>query len=295
LNNLLGAVNAQKGDRLLVFNQSDETQNGIYFFDIKNNYYLSRDEFLDSNNEIDISKKVYVSSGLANTGYYALVFDESVTSPGIGVTPLYWTKIRENTILTDARVATNSNIILTNPPSIIDEITLRKYDRVLVKNQSTKSQNGLYVVSSIGSSNVWTRATDLDSSSELLPQLTISVGYGTTNANKNYRIKLPAPLTISNTQSTAYVLGTDNIDWIDTSTSELYESSPELWQNLKSGYENAVFLGTAKMATDSTAVSRSFGIAVKTPTSGILSGFGITENGKVRGLNFKVEYKIAKD
>jgi len=295
LNNLLGAVNAQKGDRLLVFNQSDETQNGIYFFDIKNNYYLSRDEFLDSDNEIDISKKVYVSSGLANTGYYALVFDESVTSPGIGVTPLYWTKIRENTILTDARVATNSNIILTNPPSTIDEITLRKYDRVLVKNQSTKSQNGLYVVSSIGSSNVWTRATDLDSSSELLPQLTISVGYGTTNANKNYRIKLPTPLTISNTQSTAYVLGTDNIDWIDTSTSELYESSPELWQNLKSGYENAVFLGTAKMATDSTAVSRSFGIAVKTPTSGILSGFGITENGKVRGLNFKVEYKIAKD
>ena len=35
--------------------------------------------------------------------------------------------------------------------------------------------------------------------------------------------------------------------------------------------------------------------AVKTPSSGILSGFGITENGKVRGLNLKVEYKIAKD
>jgi hypothetical protein len=106
---------------------------------------------------------------------------------------------------------------------------------------------------------------------------------------------LPVPRTITNTQTTAYILNTDNINWIDTSSSELYESSPELWQNLKAGYENAVFLGTAKMGVESTASSRSFGIAVRTPNSTILSGFGITQNGKVRGLNFKVEYKITKD
>ncbi len=286
---------AKKGDRILAYSQSNETENGIYFYDEIRNYFLSRDAFLDSDSEINISKKVNVTSGIANSGYYALSYNESIANPGIGVTPLYWVKIRENTILTDARVATTSNIVLTNPPSKIDEITLRKYDRVLVKDQSTKTQNGIYVVSSIGSSNVWTRATDLDSSSELIPQLTVNVGFGTTNANKNFRIKLPIPLTITNSQPTAYVLGTDNIDWVDTSSSELYESSPELWQDLKSGYENAIFLGTAKMSTDSTATSRSFGIAVKTPTSSILSGFGITENGKVRGLNFKVEYKIAKD
>lgn len=184
---------------------------------------------------------------------------------------------------------------MTNPPSKIDEITLRKFDRVLLKDQSTVTENGIYVVSSIGNSNVWTRASDLDSSSELLPQLSVNVGYGTTNANKNFRIKLPVPRTITNSQTTAYILGTDNINWIDTSSSEIYQSSPELWQNLKSGYDNAIFLGTAKMGVDSTASSRSFGIAVKTPTAGILSGFGITEDGKVRVLNFKVEYKITKD
>lgn len=286
---------AKKGDRFLAYSQSNDTQNGIYYYDEIRNYFLSRDAYLDSDSDIDISKKVNVTSGIANSGYYALAFDESLLSPGIGVTPLYWVKIRENTILTDARVATTSNVVLTNPPAKIDEITLRKYDRVLVKSQSDKTQNGVYIVSSVGSSNVWTRSTDLDSSSELLSQLTINVGYGTTNANKNFRIKLPTPLTITNSQSTAYILGTDNIDWVDTSSSELYESSPELWQDLKSGYENAIFLGTAKMSTDSTASSRSFGIAVKTPTSTSLSGFGITQNGKVRGLNFKVEYKIAKD
>jgi hypothetical protein len=294
LNNFFFA-GAKKGDRILAFSQSNDTQNGIYFYDEIRNYFLSRDAYLDSDSDIDISKKVKVTSGIANSGYYALAFDESLSSPGIGVTPLYWVKIRENTILTDARVATTSNVVLSNPPAKIDEITLRKYDRVLVKSQSNKTQNGVYIVSSIGSSNVWTRSTDLDSSSELLSQLTINVGFGTTNANKNFRIKLPTPLTITNSQSTAYILGTDNIDWVDTSTSELYESSPELWQDLKSGYDNAIFLGTAKMSTDSTASSRSFGIAVKTPTSTSLAGFGITQNGKVRGLNFKVEYKIAKD
>ena len=294
LNNFI-ILSAQKGDRILISNQSDQKQNGIYVYDIVRNYYLSRDEFLDSDNEISIDKKVFVTSGFANSGYYSLNFDESISVPGIGVTPIYWTKIRENTILTDTRVASIGNINLTNPPSKVDEITLRKFDRILLKDQSTATENGVYIVSSVGSSNTWTRATDLDSSSELIPQLSVSVGYGTTNANKNFRIKLPVPRTITNTQSTAYILGTDNINWIDTSSSELYESSPELWQNLKSGYENAIFLGTAKMGVDSTASSRSFGIAVKTPISSILSGFGITQDGKVRGLNFKVEYKITKD
>jgi hypothetical protein len=288
-------LNVQKGDRILLFNQTNETENGIYYYDIVRNFYLSRDEFLDSDDEISVDKKVYVSSGFANTGYYGLSFDEDVVSPGIGITPIYWTKIRENTTLTDARVASIANINLTNPPSKVDEITLRKFDRILLKNQTSQTENGVYIVSSIGNSNVWTRATDLDSSSELIPQLSVNVGYGTTNANKNFRIKLPVPRTITNTQTTAYILNTDNINWIDTSSSELYESSPELWQNLKAGYENAVFLGTAKMGVESTASSRSFGIAVRTPNSTILSGFGITQNGKVRGLNFKVEYKITKD
>ena len=83
-----------------------------------------------------VDKKVYVSSGFANTGYYGLSFDEDVVSPGIGITPIYWTKIRENTTLTDARVASIENINLTNPPSKVDQITLRKFDRILLKNQT---------------------------------------------------------------------------------------------------------------------------------------------------------------
>jgi len=57
------------------------------------------------------------------------------------------------------RAATTVNINLTNTQTI-DDVALSVGDRVLVKNQTTASQNGIYVVAS-GS---WTRATDADNS-----------------------------------------------------------------------------------------------------------------------------------
>lgn len=294
LSSNLNISGSQKGDRLLVKNQSNQTQNGIYSIDELVTNYLNRHEALDSSSEISINKRVSVLSGIASSGIYALVYDES-TTPALDSTNLNWVKVNTNSYLTNTKVATTSEISLTNPPSKIDEVILQKYDRILVKNQSDKTTNGVYVVSSIGSSNVWTRSTDLDTSSELLPQLSIQVGYGTTNADKNFRIKLPTPRTITNTQTTAYILGTDNIDWIDTANFQLYNSSPDTWQSLLAGYDNSVYLGGAKLGIDQTAKSKSFGIAVKTPSSTVLATNNITTNGQVRNIKFKVEYIIAKD
>jgi hypothetical protein len=290
----LNIPGSQKGDRLLVKNQSNQLLNGIYSIDELITNYLNRHELLDNSSEISINKRVNVVGGIASSGIYALVYDET-TTPALDSTNIFWTKVSTNSYLTNARVATINEVSLTNPPSKVDDIILQKYDRILVKNQTDKTANGVYVVSSIGSSNVWTRATDLDASSEILPQLSIQVGYGTTNADKNFRIKLPTPRTITNLQTTAYILGTDNIDWIDTANYQLYNSSPETWQPLSAGYDNAVFLGGAKLGVDSTAKSKSFGIAVKTPNNTVLSTNNITANGQVRNMKFKVEYIIAKD
>jgi hypothetical protein len=294
LNSNLNIPGSQKGDRLLVRNQSNQTQNGIYSIDELVINYLNRHEALDNSSEISINQRVNVLSGTAQSGVYSLVYNESVT-PIIDSTNLFWVKVNNNSYLTNAKVATTSEISLSNPPSKIDEVILQKYDRILVKDQTDKTTNGVYVVSSIGSSNVWTRSTDLDVSNELLPQLSIQVGYGTTNADKNFRIKLPTPRTITNTQTTAYILGTDNIDWIDTANFQLYNSSPETWQSLLAGYDNSVYLGGAKLGIDQTAKSKSFGIAVKTPSSTVMATNNITSNGQVRNMKFKVEYIIAKD
>ena len=294
LNSNLNIPGSQKGDRLLVKDQTDKLQNGIYSIDELVTNYLNRHEALDTSSEISINQRVDVISGIANSGVYALVYDESLT-PAIDSTNIFWAKVNTNSYLNNAKAATVTEVSLTNPPSKVDDVILQKYDRILVKNQTDKTTNGVYVVSSIGSSNIWARSTDLDGNSELLPQLSIQVGYGTTNADKNFRIKLPTPRTITNAQITAYILGTDNVDWIDTANFQIYNSSPETWQSLLSGYENSVFLGGAKLGIDQTAKSKSFGIAVKTPSSTVLSTNNITSNGQVRNMKFKVEYIIAKD
>jgi hypothetical protein len=79
------------------------------------------------------------------------------------------------------QVATISGITLVTPPSIIDGITLVNMDRVLVKNQSTLTENGIYNYHVSG----MTRSSDFDFSpsgetvqGDLIPVIT-----GATNKN----------------------------------------------------------------------------------------------------------------
>ena len=44
-----------------------------------------------------------------------------------------------------ARVGTQSNINLSSPGATVDGVTMASQDRVLVRNQSTQSENGIYV------------------------------------------------------------------------------------------------------------------------------------------------------
>lgn len=60
--------------------------------------------------------------------------------------------------------------------STIDGVTLATGDRILVKNQATGSENGIYVVASSGAP---TRATDADAGSEIV-NASVYVSEGTT-------------------------------------------------------------------------------------------------------------------
>jgi len=286
--------NVQIGDRVLLKDQTNNNQNGIYFVDESALFYLTRHSDLILDNQISLTKKVNVLGGNTSSGYYGLIYDETISSPGIGVTPIYFAKVNNNSFLSDVVSASTTNIILTNPPATLDGVTLEKFDRVLLKDQSNKTQNGIYYVASIGSSNVWSRSTDLDTSVEVKPQITVRVSSGNTYSEDNFRIKLPLPAFLSNTVLTEYTLDTTNIDWVNTTT-EAYDSSPETWQTLKAGYSNAINIGNAKLGIEQTSRSKIFGIAVKTPSVAILSANNITTNGQVRNLRFQSEYKTVKD
>lgn len=75
------------------------------------------------------------------------------------------------------RAATTANITLSGAQAI-DGVSVIAGDRVLVKNQSTGSQNGVYVCAS-GS---WARSSDMDAWSEI-PGAWVTVQEGTTNAD----------------------------------------------------------------------------------------------------------------
>jgi hypothetical protein len=84
----------------------------------------------------------------------------------------------------NVKVASTTNITLSNPAtSTIDGVSLTSGDRVLVHNQNTPAQNGIYVFDT--SSTAMTRATDSDAWDELVGSL-VYVDQGSAQAEYRY-------------------------------------------------------------------------------------------------------------
>ena len=79
------------------------------------------------------------------------------------------------------RAASLGNIATLSGAMTIDGVALVAGDRVLVKDQTTASQNGIYVVAA----GAWTRAVDADVWGELVSAY-VFVESGTTNADMGY-------------------------------------------------------------------------------------------------------------
>ena len=95
------------------------------------------------------------------------------------------------------RVATTANISLSSAPAAIDGVTLSSDDRVLVKDQSTGSQNGLYVFN--GSGSAMTRATDADANAEVTSGMFTFVTEGSTNADSGFVLTTDGSITVGTT------------------------------------------------------------------------------------------------
>lgn len=93
------------------------------------------------------------------------------------------------------RVATTAAITLSNTQTI-DGIILAAGDRVLVKDQGTASENGIYDVVSGGA---WTRSSDADSNDEVTPGLFTFVEEGTANQNKGFVLTNTGTITVGST------------------------------------------------------------------------------------------------
>ena len=104
-------------------------------------------------------------------------------------------------------VASTGNIATLSGLLTIDGITLLVGDRVLVKNQNTASQNGIYVAST----TAWSRATDMDAWSEV-PNAFVFVEVGSTQADTGWVC----------TANAGGTLGSTAINWVQFSGAGTY-------------------------------------------------------------------------
>jgi len=95
------------------------------------------------------------------------------------------------------RAASTTNITLTAPGSTIDGVAMATSERFLAKDQSTGSQNGVYVWN--GASSTATRATDADTSAKVTGGMVVSVNEGTVNADLNFRLITNDPIVLGTT------------------------------------------------------------------------------------------------
>ena len=103
------------------------------------------------------------------------------------------------------RVVTTTNITLSGgAPNLVDGVTLSLGDRVLVTGQSTASQNGLYLVTTLGSgaNGTWARTSDGNENGEIEAGMIVMVTEGTIYADTQWKLITDDPIVINTTALT---------------------------------------------------------------------------------------------
>jgi hypothetical protein len=143
----------------------------------------------------EIANDAVLKSGATMTGALTLSGDPTADLHAV---PRRW--VQSLAPKQACRVATTSNITLSGTQTI-DGIALSIGDRVLVKDQSTGSQNGIYEVAS----GAWSRAPDADSWNDLVGART-TIEQGTTNDDTFWMCEIARGGTIGTTPITWQLL-----------------------------------------------------------------------------------------
>lgn len=158
------------------------------------------------------------------------------------------------------RVATTANITLSGIQTV-DGILLVDGDRVLVKDQTDGTQNGVWIVHS----GAWTRATDMDATGELVHGTFVAVLEGTEHQGQSWIV----------TTDGTIILGTTATTW------ELYQGSLTISAGdglVRVGNTFNVGAGTGITVTaDAVAISATYAgqtsiVTLGTVTSGVWHG-----------------------
>jgi len=267
----IGIIAVALNDRVLVKDQTNPEENGIYVVtdlgSVSTPWILTRAYDLDQSDEIVPTMRVKVTYDGSSDEYYGL--QVLVATPyTIGTTEIYWSKQPfENVRLSDCRLATDGDLIgsfaagvFSAAPSTLDGVDIEVYDRILVKDQASTEENGVYLVQSVGTgaNGVWKRVSELELSADLAVQLNVKVTEGSVNADKLFMINLGSNLY-------PFTINTTTFTWDEYVPLTVYGNHARTWNNLSTLYDAAMPIGEATITSNNDSYSNRIGLAVFVP------------------------------
>jgi len=181
------------------------------------------------------------------------------------------------------RVVTTTNITLTGgAPNSVDGVNLSLNDRILVTGQTTGSQNGLYLVTTLGSgaNGTWARTSDGNENGEIEAGMIVMVTEGTIYADTQWKLITDDPITIGTTALTF----TQNYmaNSISGGTSNVVVNSNANVTISSAGTANVLTVSSAGTVTSGTA-----SVTGNVTGGNILTGGLISATGNITGGNIR--------
>ncbi len=174
----------------------------------------------------------------------------------------------------------------------IDGVTLATGNRILIKNQSSGAENGIYTVNASGAP---TRTTDADSGAELV-NATVYVSEGTANADTQWTCTTNATISLGSTSlafaqltsGTGTTLdGLSDVTVPSPSTGDFLRWSGSAWVN-QVAVENDVGASTHDAGNTSTAITIDWSLA-RVQKCTATGSFTLTHSNMVAGLVYTLE------
>jgi hypothetical protein len=161
------------------------------------------------------------------------------------------------------RAATTANITLSNTQTV-DGVALAVGNRVLVKDQTTASQNGIYIVAS----GAWARSSDMDEPAEMTSGVFFFVEEGTANADAGFVIT---------TDGGTIVVGTDAVNFTQFSGAGQIVAGDGLSKSGNTLAVNVAASGGIELSADALQLKSTVAGSGLTYTSGVVDVGGTTD------------------
>lgn len=162
------------------------------------------------------------------------------------------------------QAASTANVAISNGlenGDTIDGVTLVTGMRVLLKDQTTASENGIYDVPASGAAS---RSADADSSAEVTNGMSVWVDAGTANGNKEFTLSTNDPITLGSTSLVFVQTGSGSGGTVTSVSVDTANG----------------FAGSVSSATSTPAIS------ISTTVTGLLKGNGTAVSAATAGSDY---------